>query len=153
MICELNYRNSTPTLLTLDRTEGGGGYGQNLAVTASSSSDAWTLESALQNAVVSAWYGEASAFAGFYGQESPVEEANAPVFLHFTQVVWKSSLEVGCAVTLCPTSNQIFNGMYAWLTVCNYFPQGDHSQSFSMTHMLTLSGNAMGHFAENVLPS
>ncbi|KAG0650267.1 putative pathogenesis-related [Hyphodiscus hymeniophilus] len=117
-----------------DMSEGTGHYGQNIASQGSSSSDAWTLESALENAIISEWYSEESLFTNLYGQESPSGTGD---FLHFTQVVWKNSLEIGCAVQACPTANSIFPGMYTWFTVCNYYPQG----------------NVEGEFAENVLSS
>jgi hypothetical protein len=86
-------------------------------------SSAWSLESALENAIISEWYSEESLFTSLYGQESPSESGGD--WSHFTQIVWKSSLEIGCAVQACPTSNSIFPGMYVWFTVCNYYPQGN----------------------------
>jgi hypothetical protein len=119
----------------LSRTIDGGGYGQNIASQGSSSSDAWTLESALENAIIDEWYSEASLFASLYGQESPQETSGD--WTHFTQIVWKNSLEIGCAVAACPTSNSIFPGMYTWYTVCNYYPQGRFPFPPSINHPLT----------------
>lgn len=119
-----------------DMTINGGGYGQNLAAQGSSSSDAWTPATALENAIISEWYSEESMFASqnLYGQNSP---AGSGDYLHFTQVVWKGSETMGCAVAKCGTSNTLFSGMYMWYTVCNYYP----------------AGNVEGYFAANVASS
>jgi pathogenesis-related protein 1 len=37
---------------------------------------------------------------------------------HYTQVIWKSSKQVGCAVAICPDKGQIW--------VCNYNPPGNY---------------------------
>jgi len=42
---------------------------------------------------------------------------------HYTQVVWKNTVEVGCASKLCPAGT-IVGGMASWYTVCNYHPPG-----------------------------
>ena len=52
----------------------------------------------------------------------------SPTTGHFTQVVWKSTTRLGCAIAQCP-GNFIF-------VVCKYFP----------------AGNVLGRFTENVLP-
>jgi len=118
-----------------DMTQGTGNYGQNIAAQGSSQSTAWTETSALQNAIVDEWYSEESMFTALYGQPSPSNSVGD--FLHFTQIVWKDSTEVGCAVQACPLGNSIYPTMYTWFTVCNYYPQG----------------NVEGYFNENVLAS
>ncbi|KAJ7590312.1 PR-1-like protein [Mycena floridula] len=57
----------------------------------------------------------------------------APVASHFTQVVWKSTTQVGCAVQSC---NGIFDPVFgpANFFVCEYNP----------------AGNVIGEFSENV---
>ena len=46
---------------------------------------------------------------------------------HFTQVVWKASLRLGCAYQLCPT----MAGLSGWTNVnfliCRYDPAGGHA--------------------------
>ncbi len=87
------------------------GYGENLA---------WGYSSI--TSVVTAWYSEATSY-----------DFNTPGFSsttgHFTQIVWKGTKEIGCALqTGCP----------GWPTtwVCQYSPPG----------------NYYGQFAQNVFP-
>ena len=45
---------------------------------------------------------------------------------HYTQVVWRSTDRVGCAVQAC-TRNSPFQGASEWvLVVCNYAPPGNY---------------------------
>jgi len=71
---------------------------------------------------IQSWAGEAS-------QYNP----SSPVASHFTQMVWKSSTQVGCAVQDC---SGIFASSFglAHFYVCEYSPQG----------------NVIGDFAQNV---
>ncbi len=87
------------------------GYGENLA---------WGYPSI--ESVVTAWYDEETDY-----------DYNDPGFSsgtgHFTQVVWKGTTEIGCALTTdCPSWSR------TW--VCQYNPPG----------------NYIGQFAENVFP-
>ncbi|TGO26007.1 hypothetical protein BPAE_0068g00410 [Botrytis paeoniae] len=115
-----------------DLTAGGGGYGQNIAVSGNSNSGAFTTEAALADHIQQ-WYEEESLFGALYGVASPSEAVGD--FLHFTQIVWQGSHQVGCAVKTCGTDNSIYPGMYIWYSVCNYYP----------------AGNVIGEFATNVL--
>ncbi|KAF7909735.1 uncharacterized protein EAF01_003453 [Botrytis porri] len=115
-----------------DLTAGGGGYGQNIAVSGNSDATAFTTEAALADHIKQ-WYEEESLFGSLYGVASPSEAAGD--FLHFTQIVWQGSHQVGCAVQTCGTDNSIYPGMYIWYSVCNYYP----------------AGNVLGEFATNVL--
>jgi uncharacterized protein YkwD len=53
---------------------------------------------------------------------------------HFTQLVWKSTRQVGCAVKFCSYLADAFSDAY--FLVCEYSPPG----------------NMQGEFAQNVLP-
>jgi pathogenesis-related protein 1 len=87
-------------------------YGENLA--------AGTTGTLSPSDVVTMWYAENSQYA-----------FKAPGFSmstgHFTQVVWRTTTQVGCGTSQC-------NGME--ITVCNYDP----------------AGNVETQFQENVLP-
>ena len=103
-------------------SEGGGGFGQNLAASGSSdpSGDA---SSALAQAITDMWYnGEITSFpSDSYGQANPGGDFES--YGHFTQTVWAGTQQVGCYTNFC-ASGTIFDGMGAWFTVCNYFPAG-----------------------------
>jgi uncharacterized protein YkwD len=91
----------------------GGSYGENLAAGTSGTLDG--------QAVTDMWYDEVKQYAfsngGFSMQTG-----------HFTQVVWRESTQLGCAVSTC-------RGMDIW--VCEYDPPG----------------NVQGMFRQNVLPT
>ena len=88
----------------------GGPYGENLAIGYS-----------LSNAV-DAWYAEIK----YYNYSNPGFASNDG---HFTQVVWKDTKQVGCAIRYC-------NSVWQNYVVCEYDP----------------SGNYLGEFADNVMP-
>ncbi|KAF6766373.1 PR-1-like protein [Ephemerocybe angulata] len=66
-----------------------------------------------------------------WADEAPQYDPSNPQFSHFTQVVWKSTTQVGCAVQTC---TGIFGDTPAKFFVCEYNP----------------AGNVGGRFAENV---
>jgi len=77
-------------------------------------------------------YSIASATGDWASEASQYNPAN-PVFSHFTQMVWKATTQVGCAVQSC---GGIFPSSYgnAQYYVCEYYPPG----------------NVEGEFAQNV---
>ncbi|KAJ7060718.1 CAP domain-containing protein [Mycena amicta] len=85
-----------------------GSYGENLAI----GSRPYTIEEA-----TTAWASERY----HYGQPS-----------HFTQMVWKNTTRVGCAVAFCPNIYSEYGG--ADYYVCEYYP----------------AGNVIGQFGQNV---
>ncbi|KAA8900625.1 hypothetical protein TRICI_006183 [Trichomonascus ciferrii] len=87
----------------------GGPYGENIAMGYDSAEDA-----------IKAWYEENKKYNFQAGQFS---ESTG----HFTQMVWKSSTQIGCADVDC--------GDKGTFMACEYFPRG----------------NVMGQFVENVL--
>lgn len=91
-----------------------GPYGENLAAGTGSS------------------YGISAAISSWTSEVSEYDPSN-PQASHFTQVVWKATTEVGCAVQEC---SGIFPASYgeAQYYVCEYFPQG----------------NVIGEFTQNV---
>lgn len=63
------------------------------------------------------YYQEYEIFGPYWGQASvPVSGSNAPNILHFTQMIWKDTYSVGCAVNKC---GQML------LTYCNYRSRGN----------------------------
>jgi hypothetical protein len=92
----------------------GGQFGENLAA---GTGDAYTIASAVKS-----WTDEVSQYNSADPQPS-----------HFTQVVWKATTQVGCAVQDC---SGIFDASYglAHFHVCEYSP----------------AGNVIGEFAQNV---
>ncbi|TRM65805.1 CAP domain-containing protein [Schizophyllum amplum] len=90
----------------------GGQYGENLAAgTGLSIADA-----------IQMWNNEAADY-----------DASNPQYSHWTQVVWKGTTEVGCAMTTCGSIAGMDNGNFY---VCSYNPPG----------------NYIGEFGENVQP-
>ncbi|KAI0732323.1 CAP domain-containing protein [Fomitopsis betulina] len=91
-----------------------GPYGENLAA---GTGDSYGIDQAIQS-----WTNEVSSY-----------DPNDPQPSHFTQVVWKATQQLGCAVQNC---NGIFPAEYgvAHYYVCEYYPQG----------------NVLGEFSENV---
>jgi hypothetical protein len=66
-----------------------------------------------------------------WNAESAQYNPSNPQASHFTQVVWKATTELGCAVQTC---NGIFPSGPATYYVCEYSPQG----------------NVIGEIAQNV---
>lgn len=89
-------------------THSGGKYGENLAVGYASGVDA-----------LGAWYDEGDNY-----------DYNSGSYNHFTQVVWKGSHKLGCAIKDCSAKN------WGHYVICSYDP----------------AGNFIGDFKENVLP-
>jgi uncharacterized protein YkwD len=92
----------------------GGQFGENLAA---GTGDSYTIATAVKS-----WTDEVSQY-----------NSNDPQPSHFTQVVWKATTQVGCAVKDC---SGIFDASYglAHYHVCEYSP----------------AGNVIGEFAQNV---
>ncbi|KAK0655088.1 CAP domain-containing protein [Cercophora newfieldiana] len=109
-----------------DLTPGGGGYGQNLAMYATSAgAAAFGANRAGAQAASNFWYnGELDKFpSSDYGKGSP-NMGNFHGWGHFSQLVWTNTQQVGCASYLCPKGTMV-DSMDSWFTVCNYFPAGN----------------------------
>jgi Cysteine-rich secretory protein family len=106
-------------------TVSGGGYGQNLAAYGSTGAvSSFPPSLMLAKSITSQWYyGEVLNFLpSYYGEPTP-DMTYFESWGHFTQVVWKGSLTVGCASQFCAAST-IFAGFESWFTVCNYVSPG-----------------------------
>lgn len=92
--------------------QGGSGYvGENLY--ASYGGGMPSAETAVNN-----WFDEHK----FYNYEN---DSCSDVCGHYTQVVWRDTLRVGCAVHQCDLLQGI-NWKNAWMVVCNYAPAGNY---------------------------
>ncbi|XP_052202018.1 pathogenesis-related leaf protein 4-like [Diospyros lotus] len=99
-----NYANQRIGDCNLVHSGGGGKYGENLAkgsgdFTGKAAVDLWVAEKAFYN------YNSNSCAAG--------KQCG-----HYTQVVWRNSVKVGCARVRCN------NGW--WFITCNYAPPGNY---------------------------
>ena len=90
-------------------THSGGQYGENLAVGYADGPSA-----------VDAWYNEVKDYSYL-----------SPSYNHFTQLVWKSTTKLGCAIKDCTANN------WGHYVICSYDP----------------AGNVVGELAANVLPN
>jgi len=71
----------------------------------------------------------------FWMDEASDYDPGNPQFSHFTQVVWKGSTQLGCAIAACaPGTIFASNFGTSYYAVCEYNP----------------AGNVIGQFAENV---
>lgn len=85
----------------------GNGYGENLAF--------FSGDESTPNTVVDAWAAEVTDFD--YAANSCAEGKQCG---HYTQIVWRTTTQVGCGVAQCNLEG--FDG-YLW--VCNYNPAGN----------------------------
>ncbi|XP_074847497.1 cysteine-rich venom protein-like [Carettochelys insculpta] len=90
--------------------------GENLYM--STTPDSWS--DAIQD-----WYNEEKDF--IYGKGPTTPEA---VVGHYTQVVWYSSYQLGCAVAFCPGSE------YSYYFVCQYCPSGNYEHKINTPYTL-----------------
>ncbi|KAJ8764729.1 hypothetical protein K2173_009114 [Erythroxylum novogranatense] len=97
----LNYAKTRIANCSL--THSGGPYGENLAKGSGSFSG---------TAVVNLWVAEKSCYD--YNSSSCV----GGQCLHYTQVVWRNSIQVGCARVQCSNT--------WWFVICNYNPPGNY---------------------------
>ncbi|KAF2236439.1 PR-1-like protein [Viridothelium virens] len=114
-------------------TANGGGYGQNYGASPSGS----TIEDAIEM-----WYSETTMFPdSYYGQLSPANRGctveadgsfSCPEYGHFTQMIWKASTKIGCAIADCSggyvggTDSAAPSGSEdPVFQVCNYSPAGN----------------------------
>ncbi|PSK43611.1 Repressed by EFG1 protein 1 [Elsinoe australis] len=101
----------------------GGGYGQNIAAGQAAGQIGSIISDQFYN-------GEVGAFEGLYGQASP-DMGNFENWGHMSQIVWKSTTEVGCYTTDCSTNLQLVgSGVPGYFTVCNYKEAGNMAGAY-----------------------
>lgn len=94
----------------------------------------WSSGSESEANIVVSWYNEKSVYERFssnYTVNYPmtinqfnVDNSNpATMFGHFTQVVWQSTMQLGCAQAICNTG-------WRYVTVCQYKPAGNYVGQF-----------------------
>ncbi|RYP77729.1 hypothetical protein DL769_003349 [Monosporascus sp. CRB-8-3] len=125
-----------------DMDQGNGNYGQNIAMWATSSGAEDLGEAgAIKMATSDMWYnGEFSKYLpSYYGQATP-DMSNFEAWGHFSQLLWKGSTKLGCAVQFCPKGS-MSSDMDAWYMVCNYGPPGNVGGAYA-TNVLAPLGEA-----------
>lgn len=91
---------------------GGSGYvGENLYAATGGEPSAAT--------VVESWFNE-------YSDYNYSTNSCSNMCGHYTQIVWRNSVKVGCSSVFCPTV-QGLSFSNAWLVVCNYAPGGNYN--------------------------
>jgi hypothetical protein len=137
MTCKIFFETSTAReslTLICNRTPGNGGYGQNLALFgASGNVKAKSQSASIAEAITDMWHnGEVAAYPwGDAGKPNP-DMSNFETWGHFSQVVWASTEQVGCATQFCEAGT-IYDTMASWFTVCDYFPAGKSRALPTMT--------------------
>eukprot|EP00850_Spirogloea_muscicola_P021971 SM000270S10368 [mRNA] locus=s270:93874:95998:+ [translate_table: standard] len=99
-------------------THSGGPYGENLYWSASFPPKALDI-----SAAVAAWISEKQ----YYDYASNTCQTGK-VCGHYTQVVWRESVKLGCGAASCPfvfsSGTTLYSGS-AWLVACEYSPPGN----------------------------
>ncbi|KIM40397.1 hypothetical protein M413DRAFT_73815, partial [Hebeloma cylindrosporum] len=84
------------------------------------------------NDALQAWMGEACKWS-FLRDNNPGFSSSTG---HFTQVVWKSTTEVSCAIADCPAGT-IFPGDASKFIICRYTPPGNVQGQFPSVTSIT----------------
>ncbi|EHK99660.1 PR-1-like protein [Glarea lozoyensis ATCC 20868] len=124
-----------------DMTQGGGGYGQNIVENGRLPWTGVNIASAAAFGITEQWYnGEEPLYASSYTKDNPATSADV---LHFTQVVWKATTDVGCYTAQC-AQGTVDAGAPTAFTVCNYWPQGNFGGQYG-NNVAQGSGAATQH--------
>ncbi|KAI1080565.1 PR-1-like protein [Whalleya microplaca] len=124
-----------------DMDEGDKGYGQNLA-TWGTSDGARNLGDvgAIKMATTDQWYnGEFNKYLPDFYSNGP-DMSTFKTWGHISQLLWKSTEEIGCAAQFCPKGS-LYDEMDAWFMVCNYGPPGNIGGAYT-TNVLSPLGKA-----------
>ncbi|KAH8648653.1 CAP domain-containing protein [Xylariales sp. PMI_506] len=98
-----------------DTSVNGGGYGQNIVAGFPSTAMGFAFTKDYYN-------GEVDSYT-YYGGEPNINTASA--WGHFSQIVWRSTTQVGCYTYDCSPKGGLQNSILPpYYTVCNYLPAG-----------------------------
>merc|ERR1712000_804498 len=81
-------------------------YGENIYMTTAPSTTGWDA--------AYAWYAEVDSYNQMFAGQSTGDFSEETG--HYTQLIWKSSIELGCAVSQCSSGTYVF---------CEYSPPGN----------------------------
>jgi hypothetical protein len=95
---------------------GGGGYGQNIG--------AGLFANETDKLITNLMYNNEIGFYPGYGNDNP-DMSNFEKWGHFSQIVWKDTLTVGCAVQICDSLANVGSDIPPAFTVCNFKPPGE----------------------------
>lgn len=91
---------------------------------------------ALKMAITGFWYnGEFANYLPKYYDAAGPNMTTFEEWGHFSQLLWKDSIEVGCVSQFCEFGT-IYSGMQSWYTVCNYGPAGTFNFTTIITQLL-----------------
>lgn len=104
---------------------GGGGYGQNIGAGASPSDSPGMITNSMFNGEIN-WYPQP------YGNNNP-DMTNFEHWGHYSQIMWKSTTSVGCAIQDCSGQGlaNTGSGVEPWFLVCNYDPPGNFGGEYA----------------------
>ena len=83
----------------------GTGEGENLA---------WASWALTPTQAVNMWGDEKSLYTSYV----PIDSSNYQTFGHYTQMVWRDTTQIGCAVVTCASGGSV--------VVCRYSPPGNY---------------------------
>lgn len=116
-------------------------YGQNIAMYAATDIENLTQEEFLAQSISDFWFNnEIELYPGPYGAEPDM--TNFEAWGHYSQVVWKGSTEIGCAISYCEAGT-MEPGMGAYMSTCNYYPAGNVDTEYAANVLEPLGGTVV----------
>jgi len=127
---------SCPTGHTCDRK----GAGENLYWKGASNAGAFRENQTAWDEGILAWYDEINDYS--YATHKIRDNAIGTMVGHFTQIVWRESTQIGCAMNL--KCNNMFGGMKNTAMVCHYAPAGNEMSSYASNVKQTVASGTCG---------